>query len=529
MYNILLVDDEPRQLRAMATIIKSLRPYYELRTAADGVEALTLINQFPIDVVMTDICMPVMDGMELLKHLSAQNYQGKLVLITGYGDFNYAQQAIRLGIFDYIVKPIGKPDLEQLLDKLDQVLESEREEDNKWTEITHKLDASIIAYQHQLLLDWLQGNSDGSELRKILYPKTDEHKGLLIVMRCKKKTVEQGKEKEESQLFLKKVSDLFQELSSLTISLELDGKLVMLVAHQNVDSLISNSLLSSLEAMINDCRSEHDIVCTAGCFNVNENNWSHGNTCYDYATQALDRSFILGSGQVIPYWVSDEGKRSMDFFEQEQQFSTAIQNGNVEQINKYINDLLEKVKLITYPKAKSIKEDCVRLILNRLKEAQYLSSQEELSLLSANFENNMMICEDYRELRHTMKNAAMSISELYRRTNEDKNYLMMQKCRMYIQEHYQEDVSLESIAQFFHFNASYFSTLFKAHTNMNLIDYIISVRMDKAKQLLLQSNDSISNIAQKTGYKNVGYFIRTFKRINGFSPKKFRSLARKDL
>ncbi|WP_341278655.1 response regulator [Paenibacillus sp. FSL H8-0537] len=528
MHNVLLVDDEPRQLRAMATIIKSLRPHYALHTAADGEEALALINQFPIDVVMTDIRMPVMDGMELLKHLSTQNYQGKLVLITGYGDFNYAQQAIRLGIFDYIVKPIGKPDLEHLLDKLDQVLENEREENKKWTEITHKLEASINAYHHQLLLDWLQGNSDGSELREMLYPQIAEHKGLLLVMRNKKQEAEQGKERINNQLLIERVRGLFQQLSSLTIFIELDGKLVMLAAHHNHAIQNNLSIHSALEAIINDLRSEYDLVCTLGCVELNEENWKKGKTCYDQAAKALDRSFILGIGQVIPYQDCDDTKRSIDLFEQEQQFAAAIQKGNVEQLNKHINDLLEKVRDITYPKAMSIKEDGVRLIINRLKEAQHLASKDELSLLSDQFENKMMLCEDYRELRHAMKNAATSISELYRRTNEDKNHIVMQKCHMYIQEHFQEDISLEAIAQMFHFNASYFSTLFKSHTNMNLTDYIMSVRMDKAKQLLLHSKDKIADIAQKIGYKDVGYFIRVFKRENGISPKKFRSLTGKD-
>ena len=149
----------------MSTIIQSLRPHYNMYTAQDGSEALALIAQIPIDVVMTDIRMPVMDGMELLTELTRQNYGGKLVLITGYGDFNYAQQAIRMGIFDYIVKPIGKSDLENLLDKLDQVLQTERLEASKLVELTRQINVSIPAYQQQLVLDWLQGVSDGAELR----------------------------------------------------------------------------------------------------------------------------------------------------------------------------------------------------------------------------------------------------------------------------------------------------------------------------------------------------------------------------
>jgi two-component system response regulator YesN len=529
MPNILLVDDEPRQLRAMSTIIKSLRPHYNMFTAQDGSEALALIAQISIDVVMTDIRMPVMDGMELLTELTRQYYGGKLVLITGYGDFNYAQQAIRMGIFDYIVKPIGKSDLENLLDKLDQVLQTERLEASKLVELTRQINVSIPAYRQQLVLDWLQGVSDGAELRAQSQMEGAVKHGLLIIMQSSKHDWIPERDKEIGPLLLESIQYHLNELSILgSLSLEADRRIVMIAGCQKYDPLLTKRIQSALEIGLTEFHSEHEMVWTIGCVLLNESSWTKGRACYEQADKALDGSFVLGIGRVIIYNESVDGKRTIDVFEQEEHFSDAIQSGNVEQINKHINGLLEAVKEIAYPKPLSIKEDCVRLIMNRLKEAKHLLSKESYTELSEQFQNNLLLCGDYIELRLSLKNAAMNVAELYRLTNEDKNSVVIQKCRAYIQEHYQEDISLESAAHMFHFNASYFSTLFKAHTGMNLTDYIVSIRVDKAQQLLLHSPDKIVDIAKKIGYKDVGYFIRIFKREKGISPKKFRGLAGKE-
>ncbi|MGG1516590.1 response regulator [Paenibacillus oryzisoli] len=528
MCQVLLVDDEPRQLRAMSVIIKSLRPQYEIHTAEDGQEALAVIAQSHIDIVMTDIRMPVMDGMELINTLSINNFKGKIVLITGYGDFNYAQQAIRVGVTDYLVKPLGKPELEQLLLKLENVLDYERQENRKLEDIERKLVFSISSYRQQLLFDWLQGNADGAEVRTQFTPGSVMNHGMLILMQVSKEILPLSKDK--STLFINWIlQDALEGISLMSgLTTDAEGRFILLLAQSKSDTMYFKTIISKLEEKLSDFQVEHGMKWTAGCVQVYEGNWALGNQIYDHARKAVDSSFVVGEGKVIVYNDLSDIPRIIDVFENETNLSNAIQRSNVEQMNTHINNLLEKVKGLSYPDSVSIKKDCLRLMTNRLKEAHHIASKEELSKLTEDFERKILLCADYRELRHCLKKLTIQIAEIFQRTQLGKNSVIIKKCQGYIQEHCHEDIPLETLAQMYNFNPSYFSTLFKTYTGLSVTDYIINIRMERAQHLLKHSSDKISDIAKKLGYKDVGYFIRVFKREKGISPKKFRSLSGKD-
>lgn len=533
MHAILLVDDEPRQLRAMSAIMKSLRPEYEIHTAQDGREALALLAQRSFDAVMTDIRMPVMNGMELLAKLTAQRFPGKLILITGYGDFNYAQQAIRMGVFDYIVKPIGKASIEALLDKLDQVLREEQEAASKLGELSRQLDVSAQAYRQQQLASWLQGSADGSGLGTLFLQETAAATAMLMILRSHRQNEKLERTPDSRLVFLQSLRRRLSQLGcgEWLHAEEPSGDIVMLAACPYDEQRQLQTVMLSLDSFLSDFHAEHGSVWTIGCTIWSEGLREQGKAGYEQALKALESSFVKGTGRFLRYiepapGIEQQG-RTADVFAKEKQLAAAIMKGNVELINEHMNELFEQTKGILYPKPGLIKEDCLRLLLNRLKEAKHLASSEEHDRIAQEMTDKTLATEDYRELRHVMKNAAAQIAKLYQLTSEDKNRIIVGKSRALIEERYDEDLSLESLASLFHFNASYFSTLFKAHTGVSLTEYIIRVRMNKAEQLLLHSEDKIADIAQKTGYKDVAYFIRVFRREKGITPKKFRSLAGK--
>ncbi|NMA65689.1 MAG: response regulator [Clostridiaceae bacterium] len=126
MYKLLLVDDENGQLTALEYILNQLRPEYEVYTATDGQEALEVLASNKIDILFTDIRMPIVDGLQLVEKLFKRSMQLKAVIISGYDEFEYAQKAIRYGVKDYLVKPVSKSDLKNVLCKIENILEEER-------------------------------------------------------------------------------------------------------------------------------------------------------------------------------------------------------------------------------------------------------------------------------------------------------------------------------------------------------------------------------------------------------------------
>ncbi|MCZ8522014.1 MULTISPECIES: response regulator [Paenibacillus] len=535
---LLLVDDEPRQLRAMMSIIQALRPEYEVHTATDGQEALTLMEEMSeaFDVIITDIQMPVMDGLQLLERLVQRGDGVKVVLLSGYGEFAYAQQAIRMGIFDYLVKPVGKADIESLLQKMDLALLKEKQEHRKVTELTRRLGDSLPAYRVQLLRRWLHGSSspDGEELRAHMAAAYMDCSGLVYTAKLCRGKIHTDERRQELLTCVGR--ELAERLSSGTgvISLTMEestGLLVTLVLCERDAFPGVKRIASWLEQGASQLAAQYEVNVRVGIgLPLDASIWDSGPQCYQHAALALEQGFFHGTQQVV-VWEEQplNTSGSIDVFEREQQFAAAVSGCDVEETHEFLNRLVEQTKRCRPLSPAQVKADVARLILNRLREAKHLlASEEAYTSLAGLIQERVLDCEDYRELRHWAKKLALQIIGLYESASQDKNSLVIHKCKEYIRERCGEELTLEHLAQRFHFNPSYFSTLFKTYTGMNLTDYLTKIRLDRAQHMLMNTDEKIADIARKVGYKEAGYFIRLFKREKGTSPKRYRSLNGKE-
>lgn len=154
---ILIVDDEPRHRRGMKNMILTLRPADLVLDAKDGAAALALIKEERPDVVLTDIRMPNMDGLEFLGMLERENMKPKVVMVSAYDRFEYAQTAMRHGAYDYLVKPVGEDKVESLLQRVEAALRAETIRDSESETLKLKLQEAASAYRKRLLLSWMNG------------------------------------------------------------------------------------------------------------------------------------------------------------------------------------------------------------------------------------------------------------------------------------------------------------------------------------------------------------------------------------
>jgi two-component system response regulator YesN len=530
MYRILLVDDEPRQLRALSAIVQSLRPEYEVHTATDGSEAWTLAQTLGFDVVISDIRMPVMDGLQLLERVSELPSPCKFALLSGFGEFVYAQQAIKLGIFDYIVKPIGRAEIEQLLTKIDSALDHEQLTSNQIGELARQLDDSLPAYREKLLLQWLHGYSDYAEIKTMVQKQLQSECGFVLITKiASDKLATLERERVIAERYQSTVRDMLTALvPSVFLTMKEEGRLVSLAICRDMNSGLWKKALRQLQQAQSEIGMEFGATLSSGCSLPSANIWLNGSDTYRQASQALEKSFYAGLGQVLVFEQStSEHPEPPDLFEREQHFADAVCSGQAEAAHMWLNQLFDRIKDNGHLQPAQIKSDVAKLIMDRLREARHLAAEDEYGALAERIRGKLLLCEDYRELRHWAKKLLTPVFELYQRTSKDKNSLIIQQCREYIKDHCQDEITLEALAHMFHFNASYFSTLFKSQTNISLTDYILQVRMEKAQQLLMETNEKISSIARKVGYKESTYFIRLFRREKGISPKKYRSLSGK--
>lgn len=161
---ILIVDDEPRHLRGMVNLIRQLRPNADVMGAKDGIAALEQARQVCPQVILTDIRMPRMDGLAFLERLKAEGILTRVIMVSAYNLFEYAQRAIRHGAYDYLLKPIEIESVERLLDRLELELHKEslqrREEEERREQLTGTLSHPSIPVDSEKLFETLQNKNE---------------------------------------------------------------------------------------------------------------------------------------------------------------------------------------------------------------------------------------------------------------------------------------------------------------------------------------------------------------------------------
>ncbi|MFC4811672.1 response regulator, partial [Paenibacillus sp. GCM10023250] len=155
--NILIVDDEPRHLRGMAAMLRAMRPDASIATAKDGEAALAAVRDARPDVVLTDIQMPNMDGLTFLRRLEEEGIPAKVVMVSAYDLFAYAQTALRHGAYDYLLKPVDAEKVEALLERLERQLAAEREARASSDALRQRLREASPAHRSRQLHRWLAG------------------------------------------------------------------------------------------------------------------------------------------------------------------------------------------------------------------------------------------------------------------------------------------------------------------------------------------------------------------------------------
>lgn len=533
MYKVLVVDDEPRQVKAMSNIIKQLRPEYEVFVAVDGQEALDFIAQNPIDILLTDIRMPFMDGLQLIEKLWEQTINLKIVILSGYGDFEYAQKAIHFGVFEYLVKPIGKSDIDNMLKKIEQSIKTEQEEINQKDNLIKKLDNSLPVYIQHLLNKWVYGELNENELSEIetIFP----FKGLgtvIITHLSKYESLLENFKKEEVNNIMHYLKYSMKEVlnsvgHSISFFLERDkGFMVTVLNTKNKFDLSSIENAKKMNNFIINIKNEYDLDITIGIGSKSDNIFLDIRKCFEDGQIAARSRFFYGLGKVIEHSkiFSKIINKPFCLNSLEELLSEAINHSDRMKLLKTINDVFENAAGQVFIHPQQFKEDLAHIILNISKKASSHMLEENYNSFVSNLKSKLIKCEEHMELRHCVDEVLLEITDILNNKDSDRNSIIIQKCKKFIEENYTADLSLELVAQKYHFNSSYFSNLFKTYTGIGFSEYLLKERIQKATQLLKNTDCQVAKIANTVGFKDATYFNRMFKRELGVTPNKYRQM-----
>lgn len=523
-YTVLLVDDEEDIRGGISKKMDWAALGFSLVSEAEnGREALELAEQHRPDVVLTDIQMPFMDGLELCRILTQRLPATKLVVFSGFDDFSYAKQAIGMNVFEYILKPINAAELSEVLEKLRHKLDEERAQQNDMERLRRRYEESLPMLRELFFTQLLDGRILAGEVveRAARYDLESDGLWLAAVLRI-------DCAKEESELLPLSVQGFFGEQlrvgESVCRSFFYGDSLALLLRITEERSLYP--LIEELDRVCQLAKTYLGFSVTVGVGWVCDELYSLRHSAAG-ARSALDYRALVGTGRAIYIGDLEPGRQESLFFEEDdrRELSAAVKLGSVEDVREQVRRLEGRVWESGLPMS-----SCQLFFLSLFSCLLTLTRDGNLApaeVFGEEFTLPQMTDFDSAErFGEWCLARCLCLYELLHSQRTDSTGRMMQEAKQYIREHYQEsDLSVEVLCELLHLSPSYFSTLFRRESGMTFVNYLTEARMEKAVTLLLESEEKTYRIAELVGYQDPNYFSYVFKKQFGMSPTKYRGAA----
>lgn len=538
---ILIADDEDRVCRLIEKLIDWEHLDISLvATAANGIEELELIQKYEPDIVITDIRMPGMDGLQVIERVVQMERPVNFIVVSGYKQFEYAYNALKYGVEDYLLKPIHKEELNKILAKICAArLEKEKQvSDYELMEKEHKLSQEII--QNKFIATLLtQENRDVVDLAMANEKYHFSFSGP--VYQCYALSIDYERvedvEKETAEglyrTVLKKMRKFLEEAEA---------------TGQNVNGLIHNVIAGICE--FRDGGTKEGVLQQEVWNQLFEEIQKYSSSFSGYAvtmtvsapfcdfSECVDRlrdtfehlgsRLVLGANQVIRITeagLSKEDPALIVNMKCEDSIKAAVE---AQDLKRFDYLLRECFRMIGNEKPESYRvyyknvEQLIRVVFEAVDFDEI--SDTELETEKEDLYSQIRKYADKSSIRNYVLEYLNAFLKKYEASKRNQEKKPVRIVKDYIREHYQENISLEEMAKLVDLNPVYLSVLFKRSTGVNFNDYLTNIRITKAKTMLKDTNESIAVIAEEVGYANAKYFSQLFSKVVGINPTVYRKL-----
>ncbi len=526
-YKVLLADDEKEIRQGIIQKIDwQANGFILAGDAANGREALELAQKIHPDVVMTDIKMPFMSGLELGEILAVEMPLTKLVLFSGFDDFEYAKQAIQINASEYILKPVDSKEVTALLQKLKKQLDHEMKERRDVEILRQNYIQSLPLLRQQFFSSLIEGNFSEKKIQELM-----KQYHINLKANCWAVTIIKGDNKENGgkgslsgqaelvplslqQIVTENLARLYQ-----TITFLYNDALVVLSLFQKKENILG--YVSAINRICDMAGEILELSVTAGigsvCYQL-----SHLKYSFKGAINALEYRVLLDDRAIF---IDDVEPKGMQLDESEQKILiNAIKLDTPAMVEKTVNHMIDYFKEVNT----SITQYQIYMteLLSELFKI-VKSYQIDLNEIFGTDFKGYFAMQDYEsleELKKWMIEVCVKINMKIKRERLDSAKILTEKAKEFVQKNYgNSDVSVEMLCSYIHVSPAYFSTIFKKETGSSFISYLTNIRMEEAIKLLNTTDDKTYVISAKVGYTEPNYFSYVFKKHFGISPSKYRN------
>jgi two-component system response regulator YesN len=537
MVRALLVDDEVLERAALAKILKRMGlPLEVVGEARNGLEALELAGRCQPDLVFMDIKMPGPSGLETTKRLKEVCPDVKVIIITAYGEFDYAQEALKLGASDYILKPYLPGDLAPVVERVVAEITGTRIKRQEEEKLRHQLIEAMPYIQMSLGYDLLSGHCpDEDQIRA--RAEFLGVRGLPSVAMVadidgfgeatwQRPEVEKQLLKNRVYQAIKSATSAAESVSALMLPFSGDEMVILCAFPEGEGGEEARNRVMQLAETARQAVEEHtEVTVTIGIGR------SYGPTqlhrSYQEASEAQQLgSFFLGPNRVV-HWDQLAALRLGDQnypLETERLIVESVRAGNRETA---LGAARELITVLLGPanngSCEVAKVQLIELltVLSRNVAAPQVYSRD-LGREKFRYLKKLLRCRTVGELNRWVEEVIDSYVHHALEGQSRVNSAAVAKAVDYIQKNYRQEVSLTDVARVIYLNPQYFSRVFRREMGMTFVDYLTKVRMEKAKELLMGTDLPVSAIAREVGYPDANYFSRLFKKKEHVSPTEYR-------
>jgi len=527
LYRMILVDDEDEVRGRISSKISSESGFAVVGTAGNGYDALELIEKFSPHVVLTDIRMPFIDGIELARTIRRDFPATRVAFISGYDEFDYARKAVELHVSSYLTKPVTQNDISLFLRQLKEELDEEFKRQYNLELLRKRYEESLPLlidnyFASVLIASPTAGNPGDIENLRQYGISLDDSRYLLAFVRVERdEELKDVMEYENRRLAVRSVAlNVLDRHGCRFYSFPFSDGIVFVIKEEG--ALFLKRIDQIFTEMIQLSRRFLSAGIDIGVSHLHRN-FDGLKNAYLEAERALDNSRFLNTGRIVyigqldkssprPLSVSEGDSSALEY---------AVKFGSDGELREVLNRIRAGA-LENRPEGASYKLYVINLVNIAVNYASSINADiqetagEDVLDAMGKFRNLDQVFDWILSLFLKLRKVSVS-------TRMNNSQRLLDSAVSYIHTHFSNPgVTMESVCEDLGISVSYLSLLFKRHRDTTFVRYLTQVRMEKAMELLRLTEDRIVEIAGQCGFKDVYYFSHSFKKYRGVSPKKYR-------
>lgn len=519
MYKLLVVDDEPIIVqRLQACIDWTSVEIDRIYTAYNGSEALEQVQNIKPDIIISDVCMPSLDGISFLKSLREQNIDTQVIFISGFSEFKYVKEALDYGCTGYVTKPIDDEELLEVVKKGISNIKLKQKQSESFQKLQDTLPyAQEHLWIHAINGYFLNNGAFSSECEKLELSYPSSRYMCVCIQIFFQDIADESKKALLTTATVCDMTNFFRndEISSFCFSPQSCEAVSFVFPEGDSDKGI---VIKHIDEIILSIKEFSGCSASYGISGIVDG-WENIPTAYQNARKAA----IINQGSLSVH-LDNNSISSAQMLDQNQirRFCTFTAEQDFDSVRAEVSSVVSMLPdSISNPQLRSFGFEFANAASSQLLEEGFIHDiiSSELSFILL---EKLQVVDSKESLSNFLYELSEVLSSDIKMDSLSNSNHVIQEIIKYVDEHYSEPISSKTVADYFYFNPSYFSRLFRTNMSIKFTSYLTNVRLEKAEEMMRTGNMRTSDIATAVGFNDARYFYKIYKQLRGITPKQYR-------